>query len=182
MCRENPRNSNSPSHWAATFPCAHRTMLCSRFVFLLAMGTEALPLIPVRRGPKTFAYTSPTSCSQGLSVMEPGSKPQKPPGCITSQSQTCIPGNCSYLLPLNHGFLSFPSLSGLSVPSRHLGQDFGVITCVPSIYLLLSTYAPFPRIDCLPWMLSLSFHASLTSQNLIQMCLQTLHFHFSTSI
>lgn len=158
--QENPRNSNSPSHWAATFSCAHGTMLCSRLVFLLAMGTEALPLIPVRRGPKTFAYTSPTSCSQGLSVSwNQAPNPKSHLGASHPRAGLVfqeIAHTSSHWI-----MASFPSLLSLACqyPAGILAKTLGLlpvflqyIYCYPLTHLFLRLFAlnAFSLISCLP--------------------------------
>ena len=108
--------------WYSSFPWA--LQLCLQFQF--------------RWDPQTLPYRSPISCSQGL---PPVSWSQAPPPqghlglrcssvlTVTSQGQTSVPRKCSHSLPLDRGFLSFPSLPDLLAHSRHLVQDVGVITC-----------------------------------------------------
>lgn len=75
-----------------------------------------------------------------------------------SQGHTCIPGNSSH--PLLWMLASFSSLFSLPVSNQQASWLWLWVYYLCSLNILLSTYVPLLRRDCLLWMPYLSFRVS----------------------
>lgn len=140
----------------SSFPCALKPCLQSSSDETL----KHLPLSPLSLA--NFLFSGATTPAR-----ESGSNPQRPAG---TQVQPCarhhIPGPdlCSQEnapTPPHWTLASFLPFSTWPVSTQQASWP-SLELLIVFLNILLSTYVPSPWIDCLPQMLSVSFHASLS--------------------